>query len=108
MCRALLEQGTEVIIASTDHGIVNPAEKTQLSQGVKTLFFPSQWGNSFKYSRPLTRWLNENVSRFDVVHIHAVFNHACFAAARACVKQNVPYVVRPLGTLSPWGMNQKS
>jgi len=43
-----------------------------------------------------------------VVHIHAVFNHACIATARACQKNKIPYVVRPLGTLDPWSMKQKS
>src|SRR6185369_7004804 len=45
---------------------------------------------------------------FDVVHIHAVFNHSSIAAARACRKHLVPYVVRPLGTLDPWSLKQKS
>ena len=76
--------------------------------GVKTIFFPSQWGESFKYSRPFAKWLDEHAAEFDVVHIHAVFNHACIAAARACRKHGVSYIVRPLGTLDPWGMSQKS
>jgi len=76
-------------------------------QGVPTIFFPLQWGESFKYSRPLATWLDANVNKFDVVHIHAVFNHACVAAATACRKHHVPYVVRPLGTLDPWSMRQK-
>jgi len=138
MCRSLQEQGTEVAIATTDHGMVssfefrvsssnsrdecddvsigaNNASLTRNSEpetrncykGVPTYFFPSQWGESFKYSKPLASWLDANVKAFDVVHIHAVFNHACIAAARACRQHQVPYVVRPLGTLDPWSMKQK-
>jgi glycosyltransferase involved in cell wall biosynthesis len=137
MCRSLQEQGTEVMIATTDHGIVSSSEfpvsslkptaasnsesgpnnesvtrNSELEtrnyyKGVPTLFFPLQWGESFKYSKPLRTWLDANVNKFDVVHIHAVFNHACIAAARACRKHHVPYVVRPLGTLDPWSMKQK-
>jgi glycosyltransferase involved in cell wall biosynthesis len=151
MCRALQEQGTEVVIATTDHGIVLSSESTSppgchsedaafrvssstpidkrapestqpnnesltrnpkletrnYYKGVPTIFFPLQWGESFKYSKPLARWLNANVQTFDVVHIHAVFNHASIAAASACRKHHVPYVVRPLGTLDPWSMKQK-
>jgi len=145
MCRSLQEQGTEVMIATTDHGMVsspesqvsssdyrvsrststdardfegrtprdealtrNPKLETQNHyKGVPTIFFPLQWGESFKYSKPLASWLDANVKRFDVVHIHAVFNHACLAAASACRKHHVPYVVRPLGTLDPWSMKQK-
>lgn len=110
MCRALQAQGTEVVIATTD---VDPREQMVLSQegtyrGIPTIFFPLQWGESFKYSKPLAAWLDANVAGFDVVHIHAVFNHACIAAAGACRKHRVPYVVRPLGTLDPWSMKQKS
>jgi glycosyltransferase involved in cell wall biosynthesis len=137
MCRSLQEQGTEVMIVTTDHGMASTSpfqaasttspdlsafEGSRLTeqsltrdsrfeirnyQGVPTIFFPLQWGESFKYSRPLATWLDANVNRFDVVHIHAVFNHACLAAAAACRKHHVPYVVRPLGTLDPWSMKQK-
>ena len=78
-----------------------------LYKGIPTVFFPVQWGESFKYSKPLAAWLDANVGTFDVVHIHAVFNHACIAAASACRKHRVPYIVRPLGTLDPWSMKQK-
>jgi glycosyltransferase involved in cell wall biosynthesis len=111
MCRTLQEQGTEITLVSTDHDVEITAtsrSKPILFQGVRTIFFPSQFGGSFKYSRPLRNWLDENIADFDLVHIHAVFNHACMAAADACRKHRVPYIVRPLGTLSPWSMKQKS
>jgi glycosyltransferase involved in cell wall biosynthesis len=76
-------------------------------QGIPTVVFPAEWGQSFKYSKPLAKWLDANVENFDVVHIHAVFNHACIAAASACRKHAVPYIIRPLGTLDPWSMKQK-
>lgn len=110
MCEALSDLGIEVVLATTDAGLDRGID-TLLEQGHEGLsvqMFPSQIGRSFKYSRPFANWLSKNVSAYDVVHIHAVFNHACIAAARACRKQAVPYVVRPLGTLDPWGMNQKS
>jgi len=76
-------------------------------KGVPARFFPVQLGASFKYSRPLAAWLKHNSRDFDVVHIHAVFNHASVAAAGACRTAGVPYIVRPLGTLDPWSMKQK-
>jgi glycosyltransferase involved in cell wall biosynthesis len=109
MCRSLQQQGTEVVIVTTDAG-VNPQSTlggVGIYRGVPTVFFPLGWGDSFKYSKPLAQWLETNVNTFDVVHIHAVFNHACIAAARACRRHQVPYVVRPLGTLDPWSMKQK-
>ncbi len=109
MCAALRAQGIDVAVASTDAEIdgMLPLENFTTHKGVPVILFAKQLGNSLKYSRPLSLWLNENVSGYDVVHIHAVFNHACIAAARACRKHGVPYVVRPLGTLDPWSMKQK-
>lgn len=109
MCRALQEQGIEVFLATTSHGLTQifTEEETDY-KGVPARFFPVQAGASFKYSRPLATWLKTSVQDFDLVHIHAVFNHASVAAANACRKAGVPYVVRPLGTLDPWSMKQKA
>ena len=102
MCRALQAQGIELLLITTDS-----VARTVDHGGVPAIFFEAQLGESFKYSRPLAAWLNANAQNFDAAHIHAVFNHACLAAARACRKAHVPYVIRPLGTLDPWSMKQK-
>jgi glycosyltransferase involved in cell wall biosynthesis len=112
MCRALQERGVNVSIATTNDGISNGTNKNgshsyfERHKGVRTHIFPVTLNHSFKYSRGLASWLNSNVKQYDAVHIHAVFNHACVAAARACQKQGIPYVIRPLGTLVPWSMQQ--
>jgi glycosyltransferase involved in cell wall biosynthesis len=124
MCRTLQARGIELLIATTDADLEtrNLSYKTQNGnhaqptrnptiqdhKGIPTIFFPAQWGQSFKYSRPLAAWLEERVRDFDLVHIHAVFNHCCIAAAKVCRDKKVPYIVRPLGTLNPWSMKQKS
>jgi glycosyltransferase involved in cell wall biosynthesis len=115
MCASLSAQGIEVLLASTDDDLpaMNTAggPKREAITRYKTLqaiFFPKQLGASFKYSRPFALWLDEHVTDFDLVHIHAVFNHSSIAAARACRQKGVPYIVRPLGTLDPWSMKQKS
>lgn len=106
MCRALQALGVEVVLATTSHGLTR-VNTDHVQDSLPTRIFPAQFGESFKYSRLLAGWLDENVSEFDLVHIHAVFNHASIAAARACRRAGVPYVVRPLGTLDPWSMGQK-
>lgn len=112
MCRALMTQGIEVLLITTDAGSEpDRAGKPGLVRSfrdVPTLLFPSQLGESFKYSRPLATWLSSNINHFGLAHIHAVFNHSSVAAAHSCRKAGVPYVVRPLGTLDPWSMAQKS
>jgi glycosyltransferase involved in cell wall biosynthesis len=109
MCRALRAEGIEVLLATTSHGLTRTStDRIREYKGVPARFFALQGGASFKYSRPLAAWLNDNVRDFDLVHIHAVFNHASVASASACRKASVPYVVRPLGTLDPWSMKQKA
>jgi glycosyltransferase involved in cell wall biosynthesis len=115
MCRALREKGVDLLLATIDdvssgaNGSTKPPHG-QIGEyrGQSIIFFPNQVGASFKYSRPFAQWLNNHVAEYDLVHIHAVFNHACIAAARACRRHDVPYIVRPLGTLDPWSMKQKS
>ena len=109
MCRALQGQGIDVLLATTSHGLTQTdTDGIREYKGVPARLFPVQAGASFKYSRPLTKWLKTSVRDFDLVHIHAVFNHASVAAARECRRAGVPYVVRPLGTIDPWSMKQKA
>lgn len=112
MCRALRGRGVDTLIATTDADgtgrLAVDLGRPTLYSDVPAIFFPRQWSEAYKYSRPLARWLNAHVAEFEVVHIHAVFSHACLAAAKACRKKGVPYIVRPLGTLDPWSMKQKS
>src|SRR5258708_35363045 len=76
MCRALQEQGTEVLVATTDEGLngdqVSRGTPTNY-KGIPAIFFPAQLGNSSKYSRPLTVCMYANVRYYALVHIHAVF-----------------------------------
>src|SRR3979409_1067907 len=99
MGRALPYQGVGVLIATTDaDGPTRlPVERgAQLSwQGIPAIFFARQWSEAFKCSRLLAPRLDARVGDFDVVHTHAVFSHACLAAAGACQRSGVPYVVRP-------------
>jgi glycosyltransferase involved in cell wall biosynthesis len=112
MCQALTRLGFDTLVATTDadgaHGRLPVAVGRPTDhRGVSVVFFGRQVGEAFKYSAPLARWVTSHVRRFDVVHIHGVFSHACLVAGRACRRGRVPYVVRPLGSLDPWSLRQK-
>lgn len=111
MCRALAERGIDTTLVATDAdgpGRLDVALDTPTSwHGVQARFFPCQFTEAFKYSRPLARWLDHHVREFSVVHVHAVLSHASLAAARAAARHGVPYIIRPLGTLDPWSLGQK-
>lgn len=112
MVRALKEEGLRAELVTTDAD--GPSERLQVElgcaveyRGVTCRFFARDWGEALKYSRGLAEWLAANVDRYHVVHVHAVFSHACVEAGRAARRSAVPYVVRPLGTLEPWSMGQR-
>jgi glycosyltransferase involved in cell wall biosynthesis len=112
MTRALARTGVDVLVATTDAD--GPGGRLRVPLGaltsyrdVPTVFFRRQWSESFMLSLPLARWLSAHVAEFDAVHLHAVFTHACLAAAAACRRWQIPYVIRPLGTLDRWSRQQK-
>jgi glycosyltransferase involved in cell wall biosynthesis len=60
----------------------------------------------FKVSVGLAQWLRGNIAAFDVVHAHALFSFAPVAAAFLARRAGIPYVLRPLGALAPYGMTR--
>jgi glycosyltransferase involved in cell wall biosynthesis len=61
----------------------------------------------YKISFSLCRWLEQHVREYDLVHIHALFSHTCICAARTARRAGVPYIIRPLGVLNRWGMENR-
>jgi glycosyltransferase involved in cell wall biosynthesis len=75
--------------------------------GVSVMAFRRTASEAFKWSPALAGWLKTHVAAFDVVDVHAVFSHSSLAAAQACRRADVPYVVRPHGALDPWSLRRK-
>lgn len=63
--------------------------------------------DTYKISLPLARWLLGHVRDYRLVHIHAMFSFSSTIAAWSARLAGVPYVVRPLGTLSAYGMGAR-
>lgn len=55
--------------------------------------------NSYRFSLPLYLWLEKNIEKYDVVHIHSIFNFPTLAASRLAQKYKVPYIIRTCGQL---------
>jgi glycosyltransferase involved in cell wall biosynthesis len=67
--------------------------------GVKVWYFPAGWPRRIYRSPAMATKLAEMVEHFDVVHLHSVFLWPTWAAAAACRKSGVPYVVSPRGMM---------
>src|SRR5205809_361718 len=110
LASALSRQGIETHGATTDD---NWPETLRVPYGVPVIqngatywYFPRQT-HFYTASWPLATWLARHVSEFDVLHIHALFSFSTVPAAFWANRRRVPYIVRPLGTLSEWGMKNR-
>lgn len=112
MARALADRQIEVDVVTTDddgtgrrltdvaHGV--PVQR----DGFRVFYFPKQT-EFYKVSLPLFLWLMRHVREYDVVHVHTVFSFSTLAAGWSAALRGVPFIVRPLGVLNSWGMNNR-
>ena len=111
---ALARKGVQVTIATTgdadaDPGTNDPGyrqEAVASERDYSIVCFRREF-EPYKVSFGLTRWLRKNIAGFDLVHIHALFSFSSTMAARIARQHSVPYVVRPLGVLNRWGMENR-
>ena len=103
--------GLQVEVATTDDD--GPRERAGssvdefMSDGVRYRTFRRTTA-FYGVSLPMARWLGRAVPTYDVIHVHAAFSFTPMFACRVAVFAGIPCVVRPLGTLSPWGLAQKA
>ena len=110
MEQALVAQGVAVTTVTTDDdgpsGRRPMAEMPEGTPGLQRIYF-RKWFEFYKVAPGLLLWLWRHVGKFDVVHIHALFSFASMAAVWAARLRGVPYVLRPLGTLTRYGLTQR-
>ena len=102
--------GITVHRASTNDngpGLIDVPLNTPVDEkGVECYYFARQL-RFYTVSLPFHRWICRNVKNYDLVHIHAMFSYCSNVAAMEAARQNVPFIVRPLGVLNQWGMKNR-
>ncbi|MEM9542669.1 MAG: glycosyltransferase [Cyanobacteria bacterium P01_E01_bin.42] len=63
--------------------------------------------SEFKISLDYTRWLEQNIQNYKIVHIHSFFSYLCTKGAITARKYNTNYIITPHGQLDSWVINQK-
>ncbi len=71
-------------------------------------FFSSVGQHAYVVAPGLWRWLWQESSRFDGVHVHGLFNPVSSLSAHIGIAQGVPTVMRPFGTLSRYTFSRRS
>src|SRR5688500_4459003 len=106
MARGLTQAGVDVQVVTTDDdGADRRAAPPVPDHAGRFQVFPRDL-SAYTVSRGLVRWIAKHVNEFEVVHTHAVFSHTSNAAARIAQRAGVPTIIRPLGTLAPYGLRQ--
>ena len=109
MVEDFLAAGHEVTVATTDvldERARIPAAAPAQPAGAEVVRFPNvshraAAGVNAYLPRGMRRWVRANAARFDVVLLHDVYSAVSVLAARGAERAGVPYVLQPLGTLSP-------
>lgn len=105
---ALSRRGVHVTTLTTDDDGSGRRSNAppDLREGAHRVMFPKRT-EFYKFAPGMIPWLWRNVSSFDVVHIHAMFSFSSAAASWIARARRVPYVIRPLGTLTAYGLGRR-
>jgi len=71
-------------------------------------FFASAGRHAWVVAPGLWGWLGRHGPRFDVVHVHGLFNPVSSLSAHVARLRGVPTVMRPFGTLSRFTFSRRS
>jgi len=108
LTESLVEKGLEVTLFAPVQkgGEINIARPKGVNlQLFEEGFFSCCWSG---YSPKLAKAVAQEVSKFDLVHIHELWSHPHLVASRAARKLGKPYVVTVHGELEPWAINCKA
>jgi len=106
MARAIAKLGHDTTIYTTNQDgstqLRVPISQTVYKGNVKIKYFPIQTPRFWGYSLPLARELQKMISNFDIVHLHSLYLFHNMICGHFCRKYNVPYLIRPHGSLDPF------
>lgn len=111
IARALERHDVDVTIATTDDDGDDAHLKVPIGErvdeaGIGVYYFRRDV-LPYKVSFGLARWLKSNIARFDIVHVHALFSFSSTIASHYADHKRVPHVVRPLGVLNRYGLENR-
>ncbi|MGK7923812.1 MAG: glycosyltransferase [Spirulina sp.] len=120
LVRALRDRDVDAEIVTTNDdglGVLDvPLDRRVEYEGVPVWFFPRfsapKTGISlgtdrgFLFSWPLTRWMWQNLTHYDILDHHYLFSYSSTCAGAIARWKKIPYTVRTMGQLSPWALAQ--
>jgi glycosyltransferase involved in cell wall biosynthesis len=117
MVHALQSQGIDAEIVTTnddgDNLLDVPLGKSTVYDRIPTYFFarfspPLAAVREFAFSGSFTIWLFQNITRYDAIHVHALFSYTSTIAMTIARLKKVPYLTTPHGLLCEWSLKQSA
>jgi glycosyltransferase involved in cell wall biosynthesis len=117
MVKSLYNRGIDVEIVTTDDNADSvlrvPKKVTTFWKGIRVIFFPRlnlplKFAREFSISHSFTRWIQNKINDYDLVHTHAVFSFLPSYARYVCKKNKIPCVARTMGHLDEWSLTKSS
>ncbi|MFM6057177.1 MAG: glycosyltransferase, partial [Microcystis aeruginosa] len=111
---ALAQLGQDVTIITTDSNgdtgqapLEVPLGVPVSQNGYQIYYFPCSPFRRYKSSLDLFTWLANRAKDYDIAHIHALFSPVSSISASIARYHQLPYILRPLGTLDPADLQKK-
>jgi glycosyltransferase involved in cell wall biosynthesis len=112
LAEAISRQGILIDIVTTNaNGLADldvPLKTWIHGEFYRLQYFPRWHIGDYKLSGSLTKWLFNNVTKYDLVHTIAVFSYPVSITHLACKIHRIPYINNPQGMLEPWALTYKS
>lgn len=102
LCRALRELGAQADVAT----VRGKGEPFSDQPGLEVHAFPLNGSPRFRKSPALADFLERAASRYDILHVHGLWQWPGMAARKAAVRHDRPLVISPRGMLDPWALSQ--
>jgi glycosyltransferase involved in cell wall biosynthesis len=116
MVHALQAVGIDVEIATTNDDGDNLLDvelgKLILYDRIPTYFFPRFSPSipairEFAFSWSFTIWLLQNITRYDAIHVHALFSYTSTVTMTIARLRGIPYLMTAHGLLREWSLNHQ-
>lgn len=111
LCQALVEKGHKASIFTTnidgDKDLDVPLNQPVYKNGVEIRYFRGSFPRYWVFSIGFWKAISKLIKKFDVVHIHSLYLFVTLIAAYYCRRYDIPYLVRPHGTLDPFLLKKR-
>jgi glycosyltransferase involved in cell wall biosynthesis len=111
--QTLVNQNIEVDVFTTNAGLAHQKNKYNSSNwsvfnNVRVKYFSFYGYVHYNFSPQILIALLNNIQKYDLIHITAIWNFPVWAAAFVCKLYNKPYIISPHGTIYPETVALKS